>query len=273
MIWGILLLTVLGFLFGLGLAIVAKFFKVEESPKISEILASLPGANCGACGYPGCAGYAHAVVEKGAEINLCVPGGPSLVEKIGNIMGKTASARTKFVAKVFCLGDDAVSLKDYQFNGEDDCSAVYSFYQGDKTCKYGCVGKGNCIRICPVNAIKRDEFNRVWVNESECISCEKCVKICPPQVIKMIPLDGGHFVACSSHDKGGVVKQICKRGCFGCKICEKVTQEPDRIVVGDNLAVVKYDHKGDLHNAAVKCPANVIIPIKNQNNLEIKKTT
>ncbi|HOV14742.1 MAG TPA: RnfABCDGE type electron transport complex subunit B [Spirochaetota bacterium] len=264
MIWGILLLTVLGFLFGLILAIVAKFFKVEVDQRVTQIIENLPGINCGACGFPGCAGYADAIVNKNADINLCVPGAGEVIEKIGKIMGKTAQGKLKMVAKVYCLGDDAVSQKDYTFNGEDDCYSVYSFYQGEKSCKYGCVGKGNCMRVCPVDAIKRDDLNRIWIDENICIGCEKCLTVCPTRVIHMVPIDGGHFVACSSHDKGAFVKAVCKKGCFGCKICERLVDDPTRIYVDNNLAIVKYEKKNDIRNAAVKCPANVIAPIVNQ---------
>lgn len=264
MIWGILLLTILGFLFGILLALIADFFRVKVDDRITKILESLPGINCGACGYPGCAGYAEAIVNKGAEINLCVPGAGEVVEKVGKVMGKTADTKKKFVAKVFCLGDDAIAQKDYIFNGEDDCYSVYSFFQGEKSCKYGCMGKGNCMRVCPVGAIKRDELNRVYIDENTCIGCEKCLLVCPTKVIKMVPIDGGHFIACSSHEKMAFIKAVCKKGCYGCRICERLVNDQDRIAMDNNLAIVKYDKNTNLHEAAMKCPANVIVPIKNQ---------
>lgn len=264
MIWGILLLTVLGFLFGLILAIVANFFKVEVDKKVQIISELLPNINCGACGFAGCSGYAESIVNKNAEINLCVPGGNEVAQKIAKIVGKEALVRQKRVAKVFCLGDDAIAQKDYIFNGEDDCFAVFSFFQGEKSCKYGCVGKGNCMKICPVNAIKRDELNRVWIDENECLGCERCISVCPTKVIKMVPIDGGYFVACSSHDKASIIKSVCKKGCFGCKLCEKITDDIERISIENNLAIIKYNKKTELREAALKCPANTIVPIKNQ---------
>jgi Na+-translocating ferredoxin:NAD+ oxidoreductase RNF subunit RnfB len=41
------------------LAFASRVFKVEVNPKIEEIAAILPNANCGACGRPGCSGYAE----------------------------------------------------------------------------------------------------------------------------------------------------------------------------------------------------------------------
>src|SRR4030042_6883935 len=102
---GILLLSGLGFVFGIGLAFVGKMFHVEIDPKIGEIIEVLPGINCGVCGYPGCAGYAEALVKNDVEINLCSPGATDVMGKIGKILGKKGELKLKYVAKVFCLGD------------------------------------------------------------------------------------------------------------------------------------------------------------------------
>ncbi len=262
---GIILLGSLGFLFGIGLAIVAKIFHVEVDPKIEQIIEILPGVNCGACGYPGCSSYAEALVKNDEEINLCTPGAKEVMEKISKVLGRTGEAKLKLVAKVFCLGDDSIASKDYIFNGEEDCSTVYNFFKGDKACKYGCVGRGNCIKVCPVDAIMRDEYNRIWIDANLCIGCERCVSVCPPNVIKMVPFTGEYFVACSSLDPGKIVRKICKKGCIGCKLCEKASSV-DRIKVENNLAFINYDSKEDLYQAAMKCPADVIVPIINQSS-------
>ncbi|MCG6843265.1 RnfABCDGE type electron transport complex subunit B [Fusobacterium nucleatum] len=80
-------LGITGVLMGLFLAYASKKFEVEVDPKVEAILAILPGVNCGACGYPGCSGYASGVALEGAKMTLCAPGGPKVAEKIGNIMG------------------------------------------------------------------------------------------------------------------------------------------------------------------------------------------
>ena len=51
----ILVMLVLGFLFGLLISFFSMKFKVEEDTRLTEINDLLPGANCGACGsafYP-----------------------------------------------------------------------------------------------------------------------------------------------------------------------------------------------------------------------------
>ena len=83
----VVILGITGVLMGLFLAFASKKFEVEVDPKVEAILAILPGANCGACGFPGCAGYATGVALEGAKMTLCAPGGPKVAAKIGDIMG------------------------------------------------------------------------------------------------------------------------------------------------------------------------------------------
>lgn len=74
-VWAMLILGGLGLILGLGLAIAAKIFYVEVDTRIEDITAILPNANCGACGYPGCAGFAEAIVNQAAEsLSACKPG-------------------------------------------------------------------------------------------------------------------------------------------------------------------------------------------------------
>lgn len=59
----IVMMTVLGFSLGLLLAVAGKYLYVEVDNRVETITAMLPGLNCGACGYPGCAGLANALVS------------------------------------------------------------------------------------------------------------------------------------------------------------------------------------------------------------------
>ncbi|MDE5714638.1 MAG: RnfABCDGE type electron transport complex subunit B [Anaeroplasmataceae bacterium] len=69
------ILAGLGLVFGFGLAIAAKVLYVKVDTRIEDITGILPNANCGACGYPGCAGFAEAIVSQTAEnLSLCKPG-------------------------------------------------------------------------------------------------------------------------------------------------------------------------------------------------------
>ena len=71
----LLVLGGMGLLLGLGLAYAADVLKVEVDERIEKVIELLPGYNCGACGYPGCAGFGEAIVEgEVKELGLCKPG-------------------------------------------------------------------------------------------------------------------------------------------------------------------------------------------------------
>ena len=74
-LWSTVILAVLGMLFGFGLSIASKVLYVEVDTRVEDITGMLPGANCGACGFPGCAGFADAIINGGAEnLSACKPG-------------------------------------------------------------------------------------------------------------------------------------------------------------------------------------------------------
>ena len=77
----------IAFILGAVLAIASKKFAVEVDPKVELIADILPGANCGGCGYAGCAAYAEAVVRDGIDANLCAPGGTAVTREIAEILG------------------------------------------------------------------------------------------------------------------------------------------------------------------------------------------
>ena len=81
----VLVVTIVGLLGAVVLVAAAHFMQVEEDPRIAQVQEVLPGANCGACGYAGCADYAKAIVE-GAPVNKCVPGGAAAAEKAAAVM-------------------------------------------------------------------------------------------------------------------------------------------------------------------------------------------
>ena len=104
-IYPILVLGGLGLLFGVLLSIASKAFAVKVDPKIGEVLDALPGANCGACGFPGCEGLATAIAEGRAPVNSCPIGGQKVADKVAEIMGLNAANVERNVAVVLCQGD------------------------------------------------------------------------------------------------------------------------------------------------------------------------
>ncbi len=95
----VLTLCVLGVLLAVVLYFVAQKFKVDEDPRIDETEAMLPGANCGACGYPGCRGMAEALVKKDDISSLyCPVGGADTMKAVAAYLGKAAAERDPEVA-------------------------------------------------------------------------------------------------------------------------------------------------------------------------------
>ena len=130
-----LVISVLGLVFGALLGVTGRVFAVPSNPTVDALRECLPGANCGACGFPGCDGYAAAVAEGKAEVGACAVGGPKCTEKMAEIMGVSASAGVRMVATVACQGHgDHCAQKNYQ--GIHDCIAATLVDNGTKACQY-----------------------------------------------------------------------------------------------------------------------------------------
>lgn len=248
----------LGIVFGLVLAFAAKAFAVKKDAREEAVAAALPGANCGGCGYPGCAGYAAAVARGEAPVNSCSVGGAAVAAKLGEIMGVAAGDTVKKVASVHCSGG-GVDKQKYEYIGVHDCLAAARLPGGGPlSCQYGCLGMGTCENVCPFDAIHVKNGVAV-VDEDKCKACNKCVDICPRHIIDLEPYKTKKHVTipCSSKDKGPAVTKVCSDGCIGCAICAKAcpTQAIDMV---DNLAVINYDKCIGCGICAQKCPRKLI---------------
>jgi len=244
-----------GLVSAVALAVADKFLSVPEDPRIGQITACLPGANCGGCGFAGCSDYARAILFQGLGVNLCSPGGADCAKAIAAVMGCEAGDVEKQVAVVLCGGDETEAIRRSNYNGIADCAAAHATAGGDKACTYGCLGYGSCARICPVNAI-RMERGLARVDKEACITCGKCVKACPRKLIKLVPAKAQIHVLCRNKDKGPWVKQICGVGCLGCRICTKLAG--DAITMEGFLAVVDYTQAPTNEALIDTCPGHCI---------------
>lgn len=256
MLAAILSLGCIGMIAAIALGFAAKKFAVEVDPRELAAMEVLPGANCGACGFPGCAGYAKALVAGSIDLNQCPPGGADVVVKLAHILGVEASAAAREIAVVLCQGDNRKAQLKYQYLGLEDCTAAQRIADGPKLCPGGCVGLASCQRACPFDAIEITADGLAVISREKCTGCRKCVAVCPRSVIRMTPYESTIHVLCNSHDKGALVRKYCQVGCIGCNICKKTVA--DAYKIEDFLAEVVYEHDAEAAEAIVKCPPKCI---------------
>lgn len=247
--------TVIGLLGAAILVVAAHFMHVEEDPRVGEVLGVLPGANCGACGYAGCADYAKAIVE-GAPVNKCVPGGAKCAAAAAAIMGVEAGEVVKRKAIVACQGSYDHTQDKYEYEGIESCAACAALYSGRAACEYGCLGYGDCVKACKFDAITVSN-GLARVNPEKCTGCGACEQACPKKVIWIRPESEKPVVMCANHDRGALTRKACTAGCIGCMKCEKSCPE-GAIKVTNNVARVDYEKCTGCRACMNVCPVHAI---------------
>ena len=240
------------------LILASKFFSVEEDEAVQKIRKCLPGANCGACGYAGCDGYAQALAEgQGIKANLCIPGADAVAKQISELLGVEFEDVIEQVAVIHCYGDCNHTTKKMDYMGIETCQAAKLMYGGSGQCSYGCMGLGDCQRVCPNDAICM-ENGIAHVNPRKCIGCGLCAKACPCGLITVIPDVEQALVTCSNKEKGASARKKCTNACIGCKKCEKICPH-GAIHVMDNLAQIQYSLCQNCGLCAKECPVGCIL--------------
>ena len=145
-LYTIIVLSIIGVIAAVLLYFVAQKFKVFEDPRIDEIEAILPGANCGGCGYAGCRNFADAIVkEEDISLLFCPVGGNSVMATAANIAGKAAPEKEPEVAVVRCTGYPENRPRTNIYDGANTCVIAHNLYIGEGGCPYGCLGFGDCV--------------------------------------------------------------------------------------------------------------------------------
>ncbi|HNQ22602.1 MAG TPA: RnfABCDGE type electron transport complex subunit B [Phycisphaerae bacterium] len=255
-------------LFGLvlvfaGLLGVAKEkLRVDEDPRIGEVTEVLPAANCGGCGFAGCADFAKAVVEKRAQCDGCPVGGSRIAEKIAGVLGVEVVKTFPYRPVIHCTAKDYQKLGRVPYDGVRGCVEA-NLLGVTQACTYGCLGLGDCVRSCTFDALHMVDGVPV-VDYDKCTGCGACTKVCPRNLIERIPFRQERMlvVGCANKEPAKAVREVCKVGCIGCKLCQRLCA--DMFQVSDNLAWLNYDNYADeedenLQQVLQKCPAEVLV--------------
>ncbi|MDR2910935.1 MAG: RnfABCDGE type electron transport complex subunit B [Bacteroidales bacterium] len=219
---------------------VAQKFHVNEDPRIDDVQAALPAANCGGCGFAGCRNFAEALVAAETFDGLnCPVGGSEVMKLIAGMLGKAADETEPLTAVLLCNGTPEFRPRTTRYDGVESCRIQHNLYIGETNCSYGCLGNGDCVKACKFGAIKIDNSTKLPViDDSKCVACGACVKSCPRNLIelrKKEKKDRKIYVACSNCDKGAIAIKACKAACIACSKCLKVC-EFGAITIEKNLA-------------------------------------
>ena len=253
----ILILVAIAIVCAVMLTLADHFFGVKVDEKEAQVRDCLPGANCGACGYSGCDGYAAALASgKCEKTNLCVPGGDDAAKSIAGILGVEAEDVVEKVAYVACNGTCDVVQKRYDYQGVGTCRNANLTYSGDRMCTFACLGYGDCVKVCPEHAITI-ENGVAHIDPKKCIGCGICARTCPNGIIHLITDTSRVVVECSNHNKGADVRKACTNGCIACGKCEKVCPN-GAIHVVDNLAEIDYSLCTGCAECVKACPVKCI---------------
>jgi len=259
----IISLSLLALIFAVILYFIAQKFKVFEDPRIDDVQAALPAANCGGCGFAGCRNFAEALVKaENFEGLNCPVGGAAVMGAVAKILGKEAVAVDPLVAVLLCNGSPEVRPHTTKYDGVPDCRMAHSLYLGETDCGYGCLGYGDCVRACNFDAMYMDSnTNLPVIIDDKCVACGACVRACPRHLIelrKKAKKDRKLYVACQNCDKGGPARRACKVACIACSKCFKVC-EFGAITIENNLAYIDAYKCTFCRKCVVECPTGSIL--------------
>lgn len=234
----VITVTAIGIVCAVLLVVVSHFMRVPVDEKAEHITSEiLPGANCGSCGYSGCSGYA-AALSKGetTATNLCNPGGKEVSEQIAEYLGLSAGEMIKQSAVVMCRGCKPNEDKMI-YDGVKTCALAANVQGGPKRCSYGCIGFGDCVKVCERGAIRICD-GTANVDPTKCGACKQCVAVCPRKLIEIVPFDTKKSVVmCDNKEKGAQAKKNCQNACIGCMKCVKSCEQGAITVVSFNAHI------------------------------------
>lgn len=264
-LYSIFSVSAIGIVAAVILYFVSQKFKVYEDPRIDDVEAVLPAANCGGCGFAGCRNYAEACVKaENLDDLFCPVGGNDCMSEIAKILGKEVAEKDPEVAVIRCAGTPENRPKNNHYDGAATCAIASALYIGESGCPFGCLGFGDCEAVCDFDAIHiNPETGLPEVIDDACTACGACIKACPRNIIelrKKNKKDKKIFVSCINSEKGAAAKKNCKVACIGCKKCMKECPH-DAIIVENFLAYIDPYKCKLCRKCVAVCPTNAILEV------------
>lgn len=252
-------LGLMGLLFGLLLMGTEKVFAIPADEKRDAVRAALPGANCGACGYPGCDGCADAIACGKAPVNACPVGGKPVADKISAIMGNAEAAdAVRKVASVIAKVIPSIARRSLSTAAFRTAWRRLSSMTATRLAKFACLGLGTCARVCPFDAIHVDPVKKIAVVDDEkCVACGKCVAICPKGVLSLRPVTEDVTVRCRNTEPAKKVLSACSTGCIHCGKCFRVCPH-GAITMTNGLPVIDQSKCQHCMACADACPTKAM---------------
>ena len=255
----IIVALILSFLLGILLGLFKKIFAVKTDPKVGQIREALSGANCGGCGFAGCDSFAEAVASGKAEPTGCIAGGSNTAKKIAELLGVSAQEVMPKVTFLACNGTKECAKERGTYNGVKTCKAAALSINGTKVCAFGCIGLGDCIEVCPFDALHMGKDGLPVVDYAKCTGCGKCAAQCPKKLFHIIPKDTkGSIAMCSNRsDNKPQIRKDCSVGCFKCGMCVRKCPE-HCIELVNGIPQIDYTKCTSCKECINACPDKVL---------------
>ncbi len=248
----------LGLFFGIIIAVAYKFLQVQEDPRIEQVEELLPGTNCGACGQPGCHGFAEQLAKGDSQPGGCTVASPNAIEIISDFLDVDPGKQEKRVARLHCAGGKGQAHQIAEYQGFESCHAAAQVSSGGKGCSWGCLGLADCERACTFNVIQMNKNALPVVDVENCTACGDCVDVCPRDLFEIVPLNHKLFIQCSIPLEGDDARMLCSTACDACGKCE-ADASLNLIRIENNLPVIDYANGGPAKpEATFRCPTGSI---------------
>lgn len=233
---------------------------VAVDPRQAALADLLPQANCGGCGFPGCAEYAKALACGQAPADRCTVGGPPVTAALAEFLGISLARSAPYRPVIHCSARRSDRLGHGDYRGLPTCAGA-NVVGGVQGCTYGCLGFGDCVAVCDFDAIRMEEGLPV-IDYECCTGCGACVRECPRKIIEQVPFKTDRIlvVGCCNHDPGKAVREVCNVGCIGCSACARMM--PELLHMQDHLVILDYEQmtgQEDFTAVQAKCPMKSLV--------------